>query len=85
MERENFILKFIGILLMLLLIVSLIVNIKLSEEYNRIYTEANFQINQLIIENKSLSKEYEQLLKDNEENVRYMEWLNDQMVKLRGG
>lgn len=85
MERENFILKFIGILLMLLLIVSLIVNIKLSEEYNRIYTEANFQINQLIIENKSLSKEYEQLLKDNEENVRYMEWLTDQMVKLRGG
>lgn len=85
MERENFILKFIGILLMLLLIVSLIVNIKLSEEYNRIYTEANFQINQLIIENKSLSKEYEQLLKDNEENVRQIEWLNDQMVKLRGG
>ena len=85
MERENFILKFIGILLMLLLIVSLIVNIKLSEEYNRIYTEANFQIKQLIIENKSLSKEYEQLLKDNEENVRQIEWLNDQMVKLRGG
>ena len=90
--RTNFILKVIVIILIFYAILSSVILKKLSNEYNELYQEAttrveqyDIKIKELTIENRDLQEEYEQLLKDNEENVRQIEWLNDQIVKLRGG
>lgn len=63
---------------------------KISNDYNKLYQEAtekikqdDIQIKELTIENRDLEIEYNELLKDNDENIKQIEWLNDQMVILR--
>lgn len=90
--RTIFLQKILLITLAFGMLVSTFFAVTLNNEYNKLYTEAttrveqyDIKIKELTIENRDLQEEYEQLLKDNEENVRQIEWLNDQMVKLRGG
>ena len=89
--RTNFILKVIAIILIFYAILSSVILKKLSNEYNELYQEATTkisqddkQIKQLTIENRDLETEYNQLLQDNDENIKQIEWLNEQMVNLRG-
>ena len=44
----------------------------------------NVQIKELLIENRDIKIEYDELLKDNNENIKQIEWLNEQIVILRG-
>ena len=71
--RFNFILKAIVIILIIYVIIN---TIKIEQD--------DLQIKQLMIENRDLEMEYNELLKDNEANIEQIEWLNEQMVNLRG-
>lgn len=89
--RTNFILKVLVIGLIVDAIISTFFIKIVSDEYNNLYQEATTkieqddkQIKQLTIENRDLEIEYNQLLQDNEENIKQIEWLNEQMVNLRG-
>ena len=89
--KINFILKVIVIGLIIYAIISTILVKITSNEYNELYQEAttkisqdDLQIKQLAIENRDLEIEYNELLKDNDENIKQIEWLNEQMVILRG-
>ena len=44
----------------------------------------NNYLKELIRENRDLEIEYNELLKDNESNLEYIEWCNEQMELLRG-
>ena len=55
-----------------------------TNSYNDLYTQAlekieqdDVQIKELLIENRDLKIEYEELLKDNEKNIQYIESLED--------
>lgn len=89
--KENFILKFFLTITIIGLIITSIAAAKLNNEYNSLYTEAiikiqndDIQIKELIRENRDLEIEYNELLKDNESNLEYIEWCNEQMELLRG-
>lgn len=89
--RENFILKVLVIGLIVYAIIITILVKAISNEYNELYQEAitkieqdDIQIKQLTIENRDLQIEYNELLQDNDENIKQIEWLNEQMVNLRG-
>ena len=88
--RTNFILKVIVIGLIIYGIIVTFSVKKISNDYNKLYQEAtekikqdDIQIKELTIENRDLEIEYNELLKDNDENIKQIEWLNDQMVILR--
>lgn len=95
-ENET-LLRAFAIVLVVLIIESIyaigvtIYGIVTTNSYNDLYRQAlekikqdDIQINQLTIENRDLEIEYNQLLQDNEENIKQIEWLNEQMVNLRG-
>lgn len=88
--KINFILKVIIIGLIIYGIIVTFSVKKISNDYNKLYQEAtekikqdDIQIKELTIENRDLEIEYNELLKDNDENIKQIEWLNDQMVILR--
>ena len=89
--RANFMLRvLVNGLIVYAIIITILVK-AISNEYNNLYQEAttkieqdDIQIKQLTIENRDLEIEYNELLKDNDENIKQIEWLNEQMVNLRG-
>ena len=95
-ENET-LLRAFAIVLVVLIIESIyaigvtIYGIVTTNSYNDLYRQAlekikqdDLQINQLTIENRDLEIEYNELLQDNDENIKQIEWLNEQMVNLRG-
>ena len=95
-ENET-LLRAFAIVLVVLIIESIyaigvtIYGIVTTNSYNELYRQAlekieqdDVQIKELLIENRDIKIEYEELLKDNDENIKQIEWLNEQMVVLRG-
>jgi hypothetical protein len=88
-ENET-ILRAFAIVLVVLIIESIyaiavtIYGIVTTNSYNDLYRQAlekieqdDVQIKELLIENRDLKIEYEELLKDNEKNIQYIESLED--------
>ena len=95
-ENET-ILRAFAIVLAVLIIESIyaiaitIYGIVTTNSYNDLYRQAlekieqdDVQIKELLIENRDIKTEYEELLKDNNENIKQIEWLNEQIVILKG-
>ena len=95
-ENET-ILRAFAIVLVVLIIESIyaigvtIYGIVTTNSYNELYRQAlekieqdDVQIKELLIENRDIKIEYDELLKDNNENIKQIEWLNEQIVILRG-
>lgn len=88
--KINFLLKVLNIMLVIAVIFLLVVAIKSINDYNLQSKETseeikqkNYTIRELEIQLRDLGTEYNQLLQDNEENKKQIEWLNDQLVLLR--
>ena len=88
-ENET-ILRAFAIVLVVLIIESIyaiavtIYGIVTTNSYNELYRQAlekiekdDVQIKELLIENRDIKIEYEELLKDNEKNIEYIESLED--------
>ena len=88
-ENET-ILRAFAIVLVILIIESIyaiavtIYGIVTTNSYNDLYRQAlekieqdDVQIKELLIENRDLKIEYEELLKDNQKNIQYIESLED--------
>ena len=88
-ENET-ILRAFAIVLVVLIIESIyaigvtIYGIVTTNSYNDLYRQAlekieqdDVQIKELLIENRDIKIEYEELLKDNEKNIQYIESLED--------
>ena len=88
-ENET-LLRAFAIVLVVLIIESIyaiavtIYGIVTTNSYNDLYRQAlekieqdDVQIKELLIENRDLKIEYEELLKDNEKNIQYIESLED--------
>ena len=88
-ENET-ILRAFAIVLVVLIIESIyaiavtIYGIVTTNSYNELYRQAlekieqdDVQIKELLIENRDLKIEYEELLKDNQKNIEYIESLED--------
>ena len=95
-ENET-LLRAFAIVLVVLIIESIyaigvtIYGIVTTNSYNELYRQAlekieqdDVQIKELLIENRDIKIEYDELLKDNNENIKQIEWLNEQIVILRG-
>ena len=95
-ENET-LLRAFAIVLVVLIIESIyaigvtIYGIVTTNSYNDLYRQAlekieqdDVQIKELLIENRDIKIEYDELLKDNNENIKQIEWLNEQIVILRG-
>lgn len=89
-EKQSQLIFILNVIIFFLILYSSIVTYTakvLSDEYNKAtsqISEDSLQIKQLTTENRDLEIEYNELLKDNDENIKHIEWLNDQMVILRG-
>lgn len=88
--KINFLLKVLNIMLVIAVIFLLVIAIKSINDYNLQSKETseeikqkNYTIKELEIQLRDLGTEYNQLLQDNEENKKQIEWLNDQLVLLR--
>lgn len=88
--KINFLLKVLNIMLVITVIFLLVIAIKSINDYNLQSKETseeikqkNYTIKELEIQLRDLGTEYNQLLQDNEENKKQIEWLNDQLVLLR--
>lgn len=88
--KINFLLKVLNIMLVIAIIFLLVIAIKSINDYNLQSKETseeikqkNYTIKELEIQLRDLGTEYNQLLQDNEENKKQIEWLNDQLVLLR--
>ena len=88
-ENET-ILRAFAIVLVVLIIESIyaiavtIYGIVTTNSYNELYRQAlekieqdDIQIKELLIENRDIKIEYDQLLKDNEANIEYIESMSD--------
>ena len=88
-ENET-ILRAFAIVLVVLIIESIyaiavtIYGIVTTNSYNELYRQAlekieqdDVQIKELLIENRDIKIEYDELLKDNEKNIQYIESLED--------
>lgn len=87
--KENFILKFFLGIVIIGLVITFTAAIKFSNEYNDLYKEAitkinndDLQIKLLMKENRELEIEYNDLCRDNEANIKYIDWLNSQIEGL---